>query len=275
MKMRNGGRTSERGFALVVAILALLLLTFLGLTLAATTSTELQIASNQRWNEQAYYNAEAGLELGRRVLMNANWAAVMWAPRIAAPMASPAPPPVPRNDSWNVPVRTFENAECDTDGVGAGYGWVLDDGSAAAPYQNVVAWRDAGGQPYALNGSFTLWIRPRMMQDPDSGTMIEDEDAVILTAEGTAPYVVGFNAGIDAAAARHVTANRAVQVLEMTVSRLAVARCAKDEAQAGGDAAGSGMKACDPTPTQLRVPGATAGPAGALGTGNEINAGVR
>ena len=43
----------ESGFALVLAILSLMLLTFLGLTLATTTSTELQIATNYRWSQQA------------------------------------------------------------------------------------------------------------------------------------------------------------------------------------------------------------------------------
>jgi len=50
-------RRSERGFALILAILSLMLLTFLGLTLATTTSTELQIATNYRWSQQALYNA--------------------------------------------------------------------------------------------------------------------------------------------------------------------------------------------------------------------------
>src|SRR5262249_9994972 len=40
----NAKTRSDSGFALIVAILALMLLTFLGLTLAMTTSTELQIA---------------------------------------------------------------------------------------------------------------------------------------------------------------------------------------------------------------------------------------
>ncbi len=51
----------EQGFALVLAILALLLLTFLGLTLAVNTTTELQIATNFKWSQQALFNAEAGV----------------------------------------------------------------------------------------------------------------------------------------------------------------------------------------------------------------------
>ena len=64
-------RPGERGFALVLAILSLMLLTFLGLTLATTTSTELQIATNYRWSQQALYNAEAGIEAARIILAKA------------------------------------------------------------------------------------------------------------------------------------------------------------------------------------------------------------
>jgi len=71
----------ESGFALILALLALVLLTFLGLTLALTTSTELQIATNYRWSQQALYNAESGLEAGRALLRNMNWALVLPAPR--------------------------------------------------------------------------------------------------------------------------------------------------------------------------------------------------
>jgi hypothetical protein len=45
MSDKNVGRRHEQGFALILAILALMLLTFLGLTLATSTSTELRIAS--------------------------------------------------------------------------------------------------------------------------------------------------------------------------------------------------------------------------------------
>jgi Tfp pilus assembly protein PilX len=51
--MPTTNRRTESGFALILAILALLLLTFLGLTLTATTSTEMQIANNYRYAQQA------------------------------------------------------------------------------------------------------------------------------------------------------------------------------------------------------------------------------
>ena len=60
----------EAGFALILAILALMLMTFLGLTLATSTSTELQIATNYRYSQQALYNAYAGVDVGKVVLRN-------------------------------------------------------------------------------------------------------------------------------------------------------------------------------------------------------------
>jgi hypothetical protein len=139
----------ERGFALILAILALLLLTFLGLTLAATTSTELQIASNYRWAQQALFNAEAGLEAGRALLANMGDASVVLPPARAggwdpATLGKPVPPgnrpgyAYQRPDAQGLASRNFENSECDTWGNGVGYGTVLDDGvTLGAPFQNV------------------------------------------------------------------------------------------------------------------------------------------
>jgi len=75
-------REKEGGFALILAILALMLLTFLGLTLATSTSTELQIATNYRWSQQAYYNAEAGIEYGKSLLRYMNWTLLLPDPRM-------------------------------------------------------------------------------------------------------------------------------------------------------------------------------------------------
>ena len=154
-------------------------------------------------------------------------------------------------------------AACDADGGEAGYGWVLDDGTARGPYQNVIQWFDANNNPHDLNGSFTLWVRPRLIQDMDGGLQ-EDTDTLVLTAEGTAPYVVDPTNLGDPVSGRFVRSHRAVQVLEVVLSRLSTPRCNKDESQAGGDAAGSGMKACDPIPNELKGYGGG-------GTGQEIN----
>ena len=124
------GRSGESGFALLLAILSLMLLTFLGLTLAATTSTELQIATNYRWSLQAFYNAEAGIEAGKRVLQTINWRAAL--PAARGSWAPPTTTPVPTTNQPVPPfaggTRNFEMGLCDQRGFGAGYGVVLNDG---------------------------------------------------------------------------------------------------------------------------------------------------
>lgn len=276
----RNGRAGERGFALVVAILALMLLTFLGLTLAATTSTELQIATNHRWSQQAYYNAEAGLELGKRVLMTANWPAILWPARTTSPLPAPDLAALPRrNDRWGNPGRNLDPV-CDPalDPAQAGYGVVLDDGNAAGPYQNVNMWPDANtagpcnlGDPgcVLLNGSFTLWVRYRLEPDPTAGgALVEDPDVIILTSEGTAPYANVTNL---AAAQTFISANRAVKVIEVALERFTPSRCGKDQSQAGSDAAGSGMVGCTESPDTLRITGGTPPPGGIAGTGDAYN----
>src|SRR5690349_5769224 len=101
----RGTESGQQGFALVLAILTLLVLTVLGLSLVATTSTEQQIAANYKWSQQALYNAEAGLEVGKVLLRDvggADWSPILPAARGGSwPAASgtlpptPAPPPNP------------------------------------------------------------------------------------------------------------------------------------------------------------------------------------
>ena len=59
----------ERGSALVVALLSLLLLTALGLALTLTTQTETAIASNQRMGQEAMNAADAAIELAMQDLL--------------------------------------------------------------------------------------------------------------------------------------------------------------------------------------------------------------
>ncbi len=52
----------EQGIAMIIALMALLLLTALGVTLVMTTQTETLIASNFSSNEEGLYSADAGIE---------------------------------------------------------------------------------------------------------------------------------------------------------------------------------------------------------------------
>ena len=124
---------TEEGFALILAILALMLLTFLGLTLATTTSTELRIATNYRWNTQAVYNAEAGIEAGKRILQSLNWARV--AARPSAGLVSDRRCPCPwsrRLNRYPLAGTIRLRAQLGDGGLrqagnGVGYGAVLHD----------------------------------------------------------------------------------------------------------------------------------------------------
>ena len=281
--MRESGNghvadAGQSGFALILAILALMLLTMLGLVLAATTSTELQIATNYRWSQQAYYNAEAGVEVAKAVLRTANWSAVLPVARITGGGApwdgktstttpgGGATPPVtrtPPQDTWGNPIRNFENASCDQRGFGMGYGVVFDDASASAPYQYITT---AVGQD--LNGAFTLWVRRPLNFRPDTklNDYNADNDNLILVSEGVAPYT-GNNL-----ASAFGTANRAVQVIEVALSRattLTSGGCGSRGGQAGGGPQGAGFGGCDALTGGAAITGALAG--APTGTGSELN----
>jgi type IV pilus assembly PilX-like protein len=55
-------RASEQGAALVLVVLAMVLMTAIGIVLVLTTSAETRIAANFRGSEQALYAADAGAE---------------------------------------------------------------------------------------------------------------------------------------------------------------------------------------------------------------------
>lgn len=247
MTSRPTGPTRTRdegGFALILSLLALMLLTFLGIALSTTTSTELQIASNQHWSQAARYNAEAGIEAGKSLLRNMDWGTILpavrasWTPTSvtlgAAPTAAYA-----RADKWGKTTRNFENGAvssgttCDAAGNGAGYGVVLDDGGGSAPYQNANLLLDQ-----TLKGSVTLWVRRAQLWN-DNGTVQDDSsnDTLILTSEGSAP---GFQADSSFAS------RRAVAVVEITLTRSINKVCGNRTGQTGGGPEGSGFSACDP-----------------------------
>jgi Tfp pilus assembly protein PilX len=61
-RAREGGR-NEQGFVLVVALLALLVVTVLGVLALSTSTTEVMIAGNTRLREINFSGAESGLEI--------------------------------------------------------------------------------------------------------------------------------------------------------------------------------------------------------------------
>ena len=69
---------SERGVALVIALMAVLLLSALGLALVLTTGTELLVAGNYRNSQETLYGAEALIEYALQDLSTAaDWNTIL------------------------------------------------------------------------------------------------------------------------------------------------------------------------------------------------------
>ena len=234
------GAREEKGFALVLAILALMLLTFLGLTLATTTSSELQIATNYRWSQQALYNAEAGMEAGKLILAATPvWLGLVPPDRSSPWAAGAGSLPTPWTGGGT---RSFEQRACPGDRGGQGYGVVLNapppPGTAGAvPWENVSTFM---GQP--LNGAFTIWVRRELVARSD-GTFIDDPSSpltnLVLTVEGVAPYT-----GTGGAAGNFIRANQARRVVEMTWTLLVGKPCRQLSGQKGQGPTGENFDPC-------------------------------
>lgn len=257
--MRDRRRKDEEGIALVLALLSLMLLTFLGLALAATTSTELQIANNYRWSQQAFYNAEAGIEIAKKVLGSVDWTTVVPDARKDGTdpltwLGYPGTPPAGDGDTLAPPEaisagsRNYENYACDWRGHGMGYGEVLNDG--AFTYANVSSGDAVHAQ--TLRGAFTIWIRrpvePKAIEVTNGGvtTMeltgryqdVADGNSVVITAEGVAPYSGG------AAGQALAQQYQAVRTLEATISNRSVSTVCETPGGQTGGSEGSNFGKC-------------------------------
>lgn len=67
---------AEQGSAYIIALLALVVLTILGLSLSVITQSELVIGANERVEKRAFYAADAGIDLTlARALVNGDYEA--------------------------------------------------------------------------------------------------------------------------------------------------------------------------------------------------------
>ena len=234
-------KRSQSGFALIMALLTLLVLTFLGLALATTTTTELQIGYNYKWGQQAFYNAEAGVELAKRFLRQQTWSTILPRARDFAEMPTTAVTTLwtmARENPTGTASRNFENSNCETtlDGnPSVGFGVVLDHASMTVPFQNI---SDSLGQQ--LGGAFTAWVRRPVVYDAQARESDEKLDSIlILTVEGVAPYT-GVQSGLSFA-----QRNRAVRYLEVELQKVDPADCENDfTGQTGMGALGANYDPC-------------------------------
>jgi len=279
---RRSTPQGDAGFALILALLALLLLTFLGLTLAVTTSTELQIATNYRWSEQARYVAEAGIEAGKLILRDApTWENILPPARTAHWNGTSAD--IPTADPTTVGSRDFENWNCDGKGAGMGFGRVLNDG--ATTWQHQSSFRGT-----AVNGAFTLWVRRPLWITAD-GTFTDwgqeivappapvieaTHDNLILVAEGVAPFQGAALEETAAGTANHVARSKAVYLIEVALSRTPPIpnNCQTSRTgQAGHGAGNTGFAGCEPLAADA-LAGALRG-SDATQTGGALSGGIR
>lgn len=246
----RGPRTRKQaGFALILAILSLMLLTFLGLTLAATTSTELQIATNYRWSQQALYNAEAGLEAAKLLLaqvaeVDGDFRNILYSPRLAwwnyGVTGTSGGPPSP-TPGGRTGLRDYERMGC-ADRAGVGFGRVLSSpvgSKQPGDYQDVSTYMSS-----TLNGAFTIWVRREL--EPGSGLFTgqwrddQDNSHIVITAEGIAPYQSQTD--------NIARANQARRTLELSVRLLMNQgnRCQGLAGQEGLGASGENFDPCSP-----------------------------
>jgi hypothetical protein len=243
---RGPRRRKQAGFALILAILSLMLLTFLGLTLAATTSTELQIATNYRWSQQALYNAEAGLQAAKLLLaqvavVDGDFRNILPTARTApwsygvtgAPGGPPNPLPGARSG-----LRDYERMGC-ADRAGVGFGRVLTSPAGSrqpGDYQDVSTYMTS-----TLNGAFTVWVRRELVVSPQGMfTDNADNTTLVVTAEGIAPY--------QSQADNFARANQARRTLELGLSLLVNQgqRCQGLAGQEGLGPSGDNFDPCSP-----------------------------
>ena len=255
---RPRGAGGQAGFALVLAILSLMLLTFLGLTLATTTSTELQIATNYRWSQQALYNAEAGLEAAKLLLAqvartDADFRNILPAPRAGTwgygvTGAAGGPPDPNAGTPARAGLRDYERMGC-ADRAGVGYGRVLTSPPGSAQpgdYEDVSQYMGT-----TLNGAFTIWVR-RDLTVSLTGEFSDNTDntALVVTAEGIAPYVSNnLSIGGSAQAGRaFVRSNQSRRILEVGYALLVNQgqRCQGLSGQEGLGPSGENFDPCSP-----------------------------
>jgi hypothetical protein len=209
--------SGSEGSAFVISVLILFVLSVLGLALMLTTTTEKDIAINHRWGEQAFFNADAALEYGKNVLasyalLNNDFTAILpqaradaTVPNSAAAWGAAVPPDAACNPA-TAGCRDYQYFidQCQPGGGGpctrTYIGRVLRRGDGT---QAMWDFRAPGPMPGDLDndgtldidGTYTLWVRRPVVGTRDYGSLPNEDDKVILTAEGTAPGAFGAGAG--------------------------------------------------------------------------------
>lgn len=201
-------QSRQSGSAFVISILVMFVLTVLGMALMLTTTTEVDIATNYRWGEMAFFHAEAGLEYAKNVLGeyrgrrkdgNLEYALPKARPKgkmANDPELGPLQTTASRDNQYSLPYPGDPS-------VRVVVGKVLFDRVKGRhlqydyfnPTQGLGGGQISGiggiGQQDDIQGTATIWVRrPIVPIPPSAGGGLQDNplhDEVIITSEGTAP----------------------------------------------------------------------------------------
>jgi Tfp pilus assembly protein PilX len=140
---------NEKGSVIVVAMIILALLTLIGISATTTSTTEMNIATNDQLNKMVFYTADAGIEVGRQMLNSLK-------------SANPA--------AWD---RLLS---------GTAFAWRDSNGTPimVSSLNQVV---DATASRQVGSGTFTLQVSDN--DDLDGNPLVDTDDTLILTSSGS------------------------------------------------------------------------------------------
>lgn len=95
LKLISNVTNNQNGFVLATSMLVLMVLTLIGISATTTTITELQIAGNDRFSKEDFYNQEASLVNGK--VRSDDWLPTLLAGGVNASFP-PAPTTAPNTD---------------------------------------------------------------------------------------------------------------------------------------------------------------------------------
>ena len=168
----------EQGFALVIGLLILVVLTVIGTIALRTTSLELSISGNDQRQKKAFYAAEAGIEMGRAALNalkeedTGYWDLVLSGSDIDLSA-------ITGNATDSAATCDAENATCLAD----------TDGHVDSVDPNDVLFDDfidlMGSRTLLNNDSAEFYLLVRDNDDLDGSDVVDTDNTLVLTSIGT------------------------------------------------------------------------------------------
>lgn len=155
-------KTEENGFALVTAMILLVVLTVIGIAATQTSMFEIMISGAERRKNTAFYAAEAGLEHGKMVV----------GPLISANIGATADP-----DDQKPPIGFLLDGSMDE--------W---DAASDDDFEGGAKTASLENQPIGDGYTYTVRIYDnRSDSDPDSLPAVDGDGMVILSSQASKP----------------------------------------------------------------------------------------